>query len=313
MKIGMITDSVGKMPFEPMLEFAAETGIEQIEIACGNWSSAPHMKLDEMLGSASARKDYVAKIKHHGLELIALNCSGNQLAPGENGKRHAEVVRKTFELAKLLDIHRVVMMSGLPGGPGDANPNWIVTAWPPETQTILRYQWDEVAIPYWRDLVKHAANCGVDRICIELHGTQLVYNIETMLRLRDAAGERVGANYDPSHMMWMGGDPLLAMKRLKGAIYHVHAKDTKIDPENAGINTALESKSNERVGERAWNYVTLGYGHGESWWRDFIARLAQLGYDGVLSIEHEDFNMSPQEGLRRSVEFLQRIIIREAA
>ena len=313
MKIGMITDSVGNLSFDAMLKFSAETGVEQLEIACGNWSKAPHMKLDEMLESASARKDYLAKIRDHGLELIALNCSGNQLAPGESGKRHDEVVRKTFDLAKLLGIPRVVMMSGLPGGPGDAFPNWIVTAWPPETQTILKYQWDEVAIPYWRGLVKHAANCGVDRICIELHGTQLVYNTETMLRLRAAAGERVGANFDPSHMMWMGGDPLLAMKRLKGAIYHVHAKDTKIDPENAGINTALETKGNDRVDERAWNYVTLGYGHGESWWRDFIARLAQLGYDDVLSIEHEDCTMSPQEGMRRSVEFLQRMIIREAA
>jgi sugar phosphate isomerase/epimerase len=313
MKIGMITDSVGNLSFDAMLKFSAETGIEQLEVACGNWSGAPHMRLDEMLESASARKDYLAKIKDHGLELIALNCSGNQLAPGESGKRHAEVVRKTFDLAKLLDIPRVIMMSGLPGGPGDAFPNWIVTAWPPETQTILKYQWEEVAIPYWRDLVKHAANCGVERICIELHGTQLVYNAETMLRLRAAAGERVGANFDPSHMMWMGGDPLLAMKRLKGAIYHVHAKDTKIDPENAGINTALETKGNDRVDERAWNYVTLGFGHGESWWRDFIARLAQLGYDDVLSIEHEDRTMSPQEGMRRSVEFLQRMIIREAA
>jgi sugar phosphate isomerase/epimerase len=309
----MITDSVGNLSFDAMLKFSAETGIEQLEIACGNWSTAPHMRLDEMLESASARKDYLAKIRDHGLELIALNCSGNQLAPGESGKRHAAVVRKTFNLAKLLDIPRVVMMSGLPGGPGDAFPNWVVTAWPPETQTILQYQWEEVAIPYWRDLVKHAANCGVERICIELHGTQLVYNTETMLRLRAAAGERVGANFDPSHMMWMGGDPLLAMKRLKGAIYHVHAKDTKIDPENAGINTTLETKGNDRVDERAWNYVTLGFGHGESWWRDFIARLAQLGYDDVLSIEHEDCTMSPREGLRRSVEFLQRMIIREAA
>ncbi len=313
MKIGMITDSVGHLSFDAMLKCAAETGIEQIEVACGNWSKAPHMQLDRMLESATARKEYLAKIKDHGLELIALNCSGNQLAPGEAGKRHDAVVRKTFKLAKLLGIDTVVMMSGLPGGPGDAYPNWIVTAWPPETQIILKYQWEKVAIPYWRDLVKHAEKCGVAKICIEIHGTQLVYNIDTMLKLRDAAGERVGANYDPSHMMWMGGDPLLGMKRLKGAIYHVHAKDTKVDPENAGINTRLETKTNDRVDERAWNYVTLGFGHGESWWRDFISRLAQLGYDGVLSIEHEDAAMSPTEGLRRSVEFLQTMIIREAA
>lgn len=312
MKIGMLTDSLPHLGFEEMLRAAAELGIECLEFACGNWSSAPHLALDLLLESSEARREFVAKIAAHGLTISALNCSGNPLFPGAEGARQHDVTLKTFRLARLLGIDRIVMMSGLPGGPGDANPNWIVTAWPPETQAILKYQWEKVAIPYWRNLVKHAAKCGVEKICIEIHGTQLVYNIDTMLKLRDAAGERVGANYDPSHMMWMGGDPLMGMKRLKGAIYHVHAKDTKIDPENAGINTRLETKSNDRVDARAWNYVTLGFGHGESWWRDFIARLAQLGYDGVLSIEHEDNTMSPQEGLRRSVEFLQKMIIREA-
>ena len=311
MKIGMITDSLGNLSFEAMLKASAELKLETLEFACGNWSSAPHLKLDRMLESEKARKEFKAKVKDHGLDIAALNCSGNQLAPGDYGKRHNEVVRKTFKLAKLMGIHRVVMMSGLPGGPGDANPNWIITAWPPEATKALNWQWDKVAIPYWKKLSKLGKDCGIDKICIEIHGGQLVYNTETMAKLRDAAGDNVGANYDPSHMMWMGGEPLTGIRKLGEAIFYVHAKDTRIDRQNADPNTLLETKTNERVRDRSWNYVTLGYGHSESWWRDFVSLLAQVGYNDVLSIEHEDLAMSPMEGMRRSVELLDRVIIRD--
>ncbi len=178
----------------------------------------------------------------------------------------------------------------------------------PETTRILNYQWDEVALPYWRQLVGYAADQGVEKICIEPHGHQLVYNVDTLLRLRAGAGERVGANFDPSHMMWMGGDPLAAIRRLGSAIYHVHAKDTRVDPENSALTSRLETKTNDRASERAWNYVTLGYGHGESWWRDFVLLLRQVGYNDVLSIEHEDVSMSPLEGVRKTVAFLSGIV-----
>ena len=127
-------------------------------------------------------------------------------------------------------------------------------------------------------------------------------------RLRDAVGETVGVNFDPSHLMWMGADPLAAIAALDGAIYHVHAKDTRIDPEIAGLNGRIEFKPGERARERAWNYVTLGDGHGETWWRQFCVALRKVGYDDVLSIEHEDVSMTPLEGVRRSVELLRRAI-----
>lgn len=311
MKIGMVTDSLGSLSFDELLPTAANLGIEQLEFCCGNWSSAPHINLDLMLESESARREFVAKIRDHGLAISALNCSGNQLTPGESGKQHDAVVRKTFQLAKLLDIHRVVMMSGLPGGPGDTNANWIIVAWPPETTKVLNYQWNDVAIPYWKELANYAKNQGIERIAIELHGQQLAYNTETLLKLRNAVGEIIGANFDPSHMMWMGGEPLKAIRKLGDAIYYVHAKDTRIDHDNSDPNGLLESKGGDQVMARAWNYVTLGYGHSDSWWREFVLLLAQIGYDDVLSIEHEDVSMSPIEGVRKSVELLNRVMIRE--
>ena len=211
-----------------------------------------------------------------------------------------------------MGIDRVVMMSGLPGGPGDANPNWIVTDWPPECLEILKYQWDEKLIPYWRDLVAYANNLGIRKLCLELHGHQAVYNVHTLFKLRDAVGETVGANYDPSHPMWMNADPLAAVRALGEAIYYVHAKDTRVEPVPAGIDGVLEARPPDRFAERSWNYITLGYGHGETWWRQFCTALKLAGYDDVLSIEHEDMMMSPMEGMRKSVELLRRAAINVA-
>ena len=308
MQIGLTTDSLSQLTFDELLGTAANLGIQTLEFGCGGWSSAPHLNLNTLLESEAERTNFLAKIRTHGLEISALNCSGNQLAPGQRGKSHDEVVRGTLKLAGLLGVQRIVMMSGLPGGLGDQNANWITTAWPPEVQEILRYQWEDVALPYWRDLAKEARANGIEKICIEQHAHQLVYNTETALKLRDAIGELVGVNFDPSHALWMGGDPLRAIRQLQGAIYHVHAKDTRIDPQNSALNTVLETKPNNKVADRAWNYVTLGYGHSEIWWRDFVTQLKQNGYDDVLSIEHEDYSLPPIVGVRRSVELLKNVI-----
>jgi sugar phosphate isomerase/epimerase len=309
MKIGMITDSLGSLSFDEMLRASAELGLETLEFACGNWSSAPHIDLAAMLESAATRTEFVAKVRDHGLTIAALNCSGNPLHPGPQGKKHRQVTEDTIRLASLMGIDRVVMMSGLPGGPGDANPNWIITDWPPECADIQRYQWDDCIIPYWRSLVGFANNLGIRKLCLELHGHQAVYNVQTLLRLRDAVGETVGANYDPSHPMWMGADPITAVRKLGSAIYYVHAKDTRVEPVPAGIDGTLDARPPTLFAERAWNYITLGYGHGETWWRQFCTALKQAGYDDVLSIEHEDMMLSPMEGMRKSVALLRNVAI----
>jgi len=210
MKIGMITDSLPGTSLEEMLEVAARLEMDMLEFGCGNWSSAPHLKLDVMLESATARREFVARLADHGIAISALNCSGNPLHPGESGRKHDEVTRKTIKLAGLMGVDRVVMMSGCPGAPGDSHANWITTEWPPEVREIVRWQWEDVLIPYWRDLTAYARNHDVHKLCLELHGYQNVYNVATLMRLRNAVGETVGANLDPSHLMWMGADPIAA-------------------------------------------------------------------------------------------------------
>jgi sugar phosphate isomerase/epimerase len=309
MKIGMITDSLPGTGFDTLLEVAARLRLDMLEFGCGNWSSAPHLDLDRMLASENERRNFRARLADHGIAISALNCSGNPLHPGEQGRRHDEVTRKTIKLASLMDVDRVVMMSGCPGAKGDHNANWITIEWPPETREILRWQWDEVLIPYWRDLVAYANGLGIRKLCLELHGHQNVYNVRTLLRLREAVGETVGANFDPSHLMWMGADPIAAVRALDGSVYHVHAKDTRVDPVIAGVNGLLETTPGDRFQSRAWNYITLGYGHGEQWWREFVAVLAATGYDDVFSIEHEDPMLPALEGVEKSVAFLRNVLI----
>jgi sugar phosphate isomerase/epimerase len=305
MRIGLVTDSLGHLDRESMLDACRAMGIEALEIGCGAWSQAPHLDLDAMLASDTERRALLQSIERRGLDLVALNCSGNPLHPGPSGTAHRSVAERTIRLARLLGVKRVVMMSGCPGGPGDANANWITTAWPPETAEVLAWQWQERLIPFWREIVTLAEASGVT-LALELHGQQAVYNVPSMLRLRDAVGPRVGANLDPSHLMWMGADAMAAAKALGPAIHHVHAKDTRINKHNVALSSVIDTTAMADHAHRAWSYVTLGDGNPLPWWREFLASLRAAGYDDVLSIEHEDVSCTPEEGVQRSVELLRK-------
>jgi sugar phosphate isomerase/epimerase len=308
MKIGLITCSLARLSFDELLPTLAEIGLDCVEFGCGPWSPVPHVNVDELLESESARREFKAKLADHGLEISALNAAGNQLHP-RHGKADAAAVRKTMRLANLLGLDRVVMMSGLPGScSSDEYPNWATTVWPPDNFEILKYQWEEVAIPYWRELAAYARDLGITRIAVENHPGQLVYNVDTILRLREVAGDNVGLNLDPSHIFWMGGDPLQTMQALGQVIFHVHAKDTRIETNTA--NTMIDMTPFSEFRKRSWNYVTLGYGHSEAWWVKFVVGLRMAGYDDVLSIEHEDFMVDPLEGVTKAAALLKRVALR---
>ncbi len=313
MKLCLNTDGLAYLPFEEMVKTSAEIGIESLEIACGNWSNAPHMNLDEMLISAAARQKYLDIIHSNGLEIEALNCSGNQLDPNEYGKKHQEVVEKTFELAELLGVHKIVMMSGLPGGNAtDTTANWITTCWPMSCQSALKYQWEEVLIPYWKNMVKYAENHGITSIALENHGAQCVYNAETLLKLREAVGPMIGMNLDPSHHTWMGGDGIEMAKVLGAeAIYHVHAKDLRKERGRFAANGGLETKFFDDYNHRYWNYVALGFGESAEWWKEFFAVLSMMGYDGPVSLEIEDKTMPALTAIKKSIDFLHDVMPRD--
>ena len=237
-----------------------------------------------------------------GISISAFNCSGNPLAPGEWGEREREVTRKTFQLIVSFGLDTVVTMSGFPaGGPEDKFPNWVVTSWPSEPQAILNYQWNEATIPCLRETIKEANAFGVSRLTLEPHGCQSVHDAENFYRLREACGgnRTIGFNLDPSYLFWMRADPTTVARVLSDAIYHVHMKDVCIE-QPATVNTLLDGKGVLKFTKRSWNFAVPGYRHDERWWLEFLVTLKMVGYDGVLSIEHEDYTMDTLEALQKS-------------
>lgn len=201
------------------------------------------------------------------------------------------------------------MMSGLPGGgPEETTPNWITTCWPLENMQILEWQWNDVALPYWQRMVKQASEHGIERIAIENHASHLVYNPETLMKLRAEVGVMVGMNFDPSHLLWMGGDPIRAARFLGDAVYHVHAKDTRIERGMAEINGTFETKFFDRTAERSWNYVGLGHGHDVSWWKEFFSVLSMGGFKGNVTLENEDLTMDPLTALMKATQVLKEAL-----
>ncbi|WP_129661140.1 sugar phosphate isomerase/epimerase family protein [Rothia halotolerans] len=307
MHIGVLTDSLADLTLDEALAHARAVGAETVEFGAGPWSPTPHVSAPDLLASQSARADLKRRVEGEGLGISAINASGNPLHPGEPG--NDGVTRDAIRLAGELGVETVVLMSGLPAGrEGDLMPNWITTSWPPETTQMLEHQWNDVALPYWADLAEFARRAGVSRLAVEMHGNQLVYNVPSALRLREEIGETVGVNFDPSHLLWMGADPLRAIPALGSAIQHVHAKDTRVE-EAAQVRSRLEYLTLDHPAERAWNFVTVGRGaDGERFWADFVQALRGVGYDGALSIEHEDVEVGGPDGVAEAAGVLSRAL-----
>jgi sugar phosphate isomerase/epimerase len=313
MKVGVFSAILSKLSLEQALDQIAALKCDCVEIGAGAYPGDAHCKPAELLADDGKLSEFVAAVRARGLEISSLSCHGNPIHPDETiARAHHEIFQATVRLASRIDVPVVTTFSGCPGDHfGAKYPNWVTCPWPPDFLTILRWQWEEVAIPYWKEQTAFAAGHGVQKIALEPHPGFLVYNPETMLRLRDATSAVLGANLDPSHLFWQGIDPAKAIRKLEGAIHHVHAKDTFLYKVNADYDGYLDTKPYGEDKHRAWMFRTVGYGHGAEFWADFVSTLRLCGYDGVLSMEHEDSLMTPAEGLRKGVEFLQNIILRE--
>ena len=311
MKLGVFTPLLSNLPLDDVLAKLKSLDIHTVELATGNYPGNAHCDLG-MLEDAAALDRFKGKLADHGASISALSCHGNPLHPDATQAKVAqEINRKTILLAEKLGVTEMVDFSGCPGDSPEAkNPNWVTCPWPPEYLDVLAWQWDKVVTPFWTERAKFAADHGV-RIAIEMHPGFVVYSPETLLRLRAIAGPSIGCNYDPSHMFWQGIDPIAAIRILGDAIFHVHAKDTQMYAANLSRTGVLDTKSYTDERNRGWIFRTCGYGHGAEWWKEFVSTLRMYGYDNVLSIEHEDSLMSPEEGLTRAAQFLNEIVIKE--
>lgn len=316
MELGLYTDSVGHLSTEAALDLAVSLGLEAVEIAVGGQSSAPHLQASHLLEDHRARRRYQQALRTRGLRLAALNCSAWPMHPRDGG-RHTETIRAAIRLAHEFEVDKIVTMSGTPGASPDAEVvHWVTFPWPaqnPDDPTaadiarVLAAQWEQAAA-YWGEMAAYAASLGARRIALELHPMHLVYNVPSLQRLREAVGSVLGANVDPSHLFWQQMDPVAVVRALGDAVHHVHLKDVTFRPERLAVAGVLDLVPFEQPDERAWNFATVGEGHGAQFWADLIAALDEVGYDDVLSIENEDPRTSPEAGVTQAARFIEPIL-----
>ena len=311
MDIGVLTVVLGGEPLSDVVEYLSELGVGAVELGCGGFVGDDHLSREAMLDDEEEQERLLALVEEHDLRISALSTHNNPLHPDEErAERAATEIREAVHLADQLGVDTVNTFSGLPAGsPAGDVPNWITAPWPPEHADALEYQWEEVAIPRWTALAEHAADHEVN-IGIEMHPNMLVYEPTSMLRLREATNEYVGANFDPSHLYWQGIDVTEAIRFLgeHDAIHHAHAKDTALSEHNARVKGYLDTSPYTDEADRSWLFRSIGYGHGESHWKDVVSTLRMVGYEGALSIEHEDSLTSGREGLEKAVDVLERAV-----
>lgn len=328
MKFGVYTAILHDRSLPEALDAIAALGLDAAEINAGGFLPPVHLPLDDILTSRAACDDYLGIFADKGITLAGLNANGNPLHPNRAiGEQHAADLKRAIRAAGALGQTRVVTMSGLPGGePGATVPNWIVNAWNSGSLDVLDYQWNQVAVPFWREIDQLAGDHGV-KVAIEMHPQNLVFNPPTLKRLVEKTGaQNVGAEMDPSHLFWQGIDPIAAVKYLGPLVFHAAAKDVRINPAHATLYGVLDERfrrlapeenrvnlgGNEWVNEwpedSAWDFVALGRGHDVAFWRAFIDALRAVDPDIALHIEHEDVSLGRIEGLEVAAG-----VLREAA
>jgi sugar phosphate isomerase/epimerase len=308
MQIGLLTDAFDQMTLSETLAWCAEHELASVELGTCGYSTTPHANLAELGASAAARADLLSEIADHGLTLGALNASGNPLHPNAAiGTVHADGLRATVKLAQELGVTRVVAMSGTPGGPGGGGwPVFAGGAWLPDMEGLWDWQWENAIAPFWSEFSSYAANVAPDvLVCLELHPGTAIYNSESYHQLREVTGPNVVANLDPSHFWWQGMDPITVINDLPGAIGWSHGKDTLLHSDRLARIGALDFRWPRSADEMSWHFAAVGAGHSTEYWAGLIAALRAAGHDGTISIEHEDPNLTPIEGVLASLSGLR--------
>jgi len=310
MKLGVMGALFGKMKIDAALDYCQKVGLDAIELPAGAYPGDP-WKLIGIHKDKKRLAELKKKISDRGLVVQGIAVHGNPVHPNKKIARDHQAAQRNGVLLAAEFNTVVINFSGCPAGCAtDKTPNWVTCPWPNEYSEACDYQWNKVLIPFWSKENDFAKKHGV-KIAFEAHPGMTVSNPEAVVRLRKAAGNQLGVNLDPSHFFWQGIDPIVAARYLgeNKCIFHVHAKDCAIHAWNAGTCGNLDIKSYGEVKDRGWVFRTVGYGHGDDFWKPFISMLRLYGYDGVISIEHEDSLMSMAEGFEKAVAYLKGVIL----
>ena len=310
--IGVFDPVYNNLSLDQMLEKISALQLEAVEIGTGGYPGDSHCPVQELLADPAKARAWKKKFEDRNIRVATFSCHGNPVHPDAKiAARDAQIFRNTVLLAERLEVPVIVGFSGCPGGsPTDTMPNWATYRWPPEYAQILDWQWKEKIIPYWKEAAKFARQHGVHKLAFEMHPGFCVYNPKTLMRLREAVGEEIGANCDLSHLFWQECDPVEVIRFLgkQGAIYHAHMKDTVLFKENIEkygvLNFAFEPKD---IPSASAIFRAVGYGHGANLWKDVMRAYMEVGYEGILSIENEDPILPGEVGVERAVYVLKNV------
>lgn len=310
--IGVFDPVYANLSLDDMLDRVSALGLEAMEIGTGGYPASPHCPVQELLDDPSKLRAWEKKFEDRNIRVATLSCHGNPIHPDSKiADRDAESFRRTVLLAEKLDVKVIVGFSGCPGGsPADTQPNWITYRWPPEYAQMQDWQWKEKVVPYWKQAAKFAREHGVHRLALEMHPNFVVYNPMTLLKLREAVGEELGANCDLSHLFWQGCDPVEVIHLLgkSGGLFHAHMKDTVFFKDNVDkygvLNFVFETKDLPQASE---TFRAVGYGHSANTWKEIVRAYMEVGYQGILSIENEDPILSGPVGVERAAYVLKNV------
>jgi len=310
--IGVFDPAFPDLSLDQMLDKVAGYGLEAMEIGTGGYPDNHHCPLNDLLADPAKLKVWKKKFDDRKIVIGALSCHGNPVHPDTKiAGRDAQTFRNTVLLAEKLGVQVIVGFSGCPGGsPTDTTPNWVTYRWPPEYGQALDWQWKEKVVPYWKDAAKFAREHNVHKLAFEMHPNFVVYNPRTLLRLREAVGEEIGANCDLSHLFWQGCNPVEVIHMLgkQGALYHAHMKDTVMFQNNVDRYGVLNfASTTEELPEASETFRAVGYGHGANTWKDIVRAYMEVGYDGFLSIENEDPILPGDIGVERAAYVLKNV------
>ena len=310
--IGVFDPVFNHLSLDQMIEKISALGIEAVEMGTGGYPGTPHCPVQELLTDNAKLRAWKKKFEDRNIQVAVLSCHGNPVHPDPKiAERDAEIFRRTVQLAERLGVDVIVGFSGCPGGnASDTMPNWATYRWPPEYAQILDWQWKERVIPYWKQAAKFARDHGVHKLALEMHPGFVVYNPMTLLKLREAVGEELGANCDLSHLFWQGCDPLEVIRLLakNNALFHAHMKDTVMFKDNVAkygvLNFAFDTKDLAQASE---TFRAVGYGHGANTWKEIVRTYMEVGYQGILSIENEDPILPGEVGVERAMYVLKNV------
>lgn len=317
--VTLFTGQWADLPFEEVARLAAEWGYDGLEIA----ASGDHLDLaraDEDDAYVQSRLDILDR---HGLQVFAISnhLAGQAVCDDPIDFRHeailrpsvwgdgdaegvrrraAEDMQRAARVARKLGVDTVVGFTG--------SSIWqYVAMFPPVPADRIDAGYEDFA-RRWNPILDVFDGEGV-RFAHEVHPSEIAYDYWTSVRTLDAIDHRgaFGFNWDPSHMLWQGVDPVAFIWDFRDRILHVDCKDTRLRPANgrAGILGSHLPWGDPR---RGWDFVSTG--HGDMHWEDAFRALAAIGYDGPISIEWEDAGMDRMHGAAEAVTRIRELLWR---